>query len=92
MVPLLGSGLESRFWGELCHAMARVKRDFANDLADEMLSRYEHRITKESDGGPIGHTFKEIYDLKTLTPRRKFLRVYKKAKWDLEDRSLEFRH
>jgi len=90
--PLLGSGLESRFWGELCHAMAGVKRDFADHLADEMLRRYEHRITKESDGGPVGHTFREIYDLGTLTPRPRFLRVYEKVKADLEDLGLEFRH
>ena len=90
--PLLGSGLESRFWGEVCHAMAGVKRDFANILADEMMSRYEHRITKESDGGPIGHTFNEIYELKTLTPRKKYLKVYEKVKKELEDLGLEFKY
>jgi methylamine--corrinoid protein Co-methyltransferase len=87
--PLLGSALENRFWGELCHAMAGVRRDFANSLAEEMLSRYEHRITKESDGGPMGHTFKEIYDLNTLTPRRKYLEVYEKVKKELEDLGLD---
>jgi methylamine--corrinoid protein Co-methyltransferase len=88
--PLLGSGLENRFWGEVGHAMSKVRRGFANHLADEMLSRYEDSITRESDGGPVGHTFDEIYDLDTLKPRRRFLEVYEKVKKDLEDLGLEF--
>ncbi len=55
-----------------------------------MLSRYENKITRDSDGGPLGHTFDEIYDLKTLTPRKKFLEVYDKVKKELEDLGLEF--
>jgi methylamine--corrinoid protein Co-methyltransferase len=89
--PLLGSGLENRFWGEVGHAMAGVKRDFANSLAKEMLARYENKITKDSDGGPLGHTFDEIYDLNTLAPRKNFLEVYEKVKKELEDLGLEFK-
>ena len=88
--PLLGSGLENRFWGEVGVAMSKVKRDFANMLADEMLRKYEHKITRESDGGPVGHTFDEIYDLDTLNPRKKFLDVYDEVKRELEDLGLEF--
>jgi methylamine--corrinoid protein Co-methyltransferase len=91
VVPLLGSGLENRFWGEVAYAMAGVKRDLANHIADEMLKKYEHRITRDSDGGPLGHTFDEIYDLKTLKPRKKFLDVYGKVKGELEDLGLEFK-
>jgi len=89
--PLLGSGLENRFWGEVGYAMAGVKRDFANSLAKEMLAKYEKKITKDSDGGPLGYTFDEIYDLNTLTPRKKFLEVYGKVKRELEDLGLEFK-
>ena len=89
-MPLLGSGLENRFWGEVGHAMAGVKRDFANDLAEEMLSRCEGKVTRDSDGGPLGHTFPEIYDLRTLTPRKRFLDVYDGMKRELEDLGLEF--
>jgi methylamine--corrinoid protein Co-methyltransferase len=88
--PLLGSGLENRFWGEVGHAMAGVKRDFANTIVEEMLSKYEHKITKESYGGPIGHTLDEIYDLKTLKPRKKFLELYEKVKKELENLGLNF--
>lgn len=87
--PLLGSGLENRFWSEVGHAMAGVKRDHANEIAEAMLVKYEHRITRESDGGPQGHTFDEIYDLSTLQPRQRFLSVYEKAKADLRDLGLD---
>ena len=90
--PLLGSGLENRFWGEVGHAMAGVKRDFANSLAKEMLAKYENKITKDSDGGPLGYTFDEIYDLNTLTPRKNFLEVYEKVKKELGDLGLEFKY
>jgi methylamine--corrinoid protein Co-methyltransferase len=90
--PLLGSGLENRFWGEVGQAMAGVKRDFANSLAEEMLRKYENKVTKDSDGGPPGHTFDEIYDLNTLTPRKNFLEIYEKVKGELEDLGLEFKY
>lgn len=88
--PLLGSGLENRFWGEVGVAMSKVKRDFANTLADEMLKKYEKRITRDSDGGPEGYTFDEIYDLKTLRPRQRFIDVYEKVKRELVDLGLDF--
>ena len=88
--PLLGSGLENRFWAEVGVAMSRASRELAGHIAEEMLQRFEHRITKESDGGPVGHTFDEIYDLKTLQPRKRFTDVYDKVKGDLVELGLEF--
>ncbi|TRO56831.1 monomethylamine:corrinoid methyltransferase [Candidatus Bathyarchaeota archaeon] len=88
--PLLGSGLENRFWGEVGVAMAKANRDLAGHIAEEMLRRYEHKITRESDGGPVGYTFNEIYDLDTLQPRQRFLDLYEKVKNDLIDLGLEF--
>ncbi|MGD0803868.1 MAG: monomethylamine:corrinoid methyltransferase [Candidatus Bathyarchaeia archaeon] len=90
--PLLGSGLENRFWSEVGYAMAGVKRDLANTIANSLLAKYETKITRESDGGPPGYTFDEIYDLTTLKPRQQFIDVYEKAKKDLEDLGLEFRN
>ena len=88
--PLLGSGLENRFWGEVGIAMSKASRGLAGHIAEEMLQKYEHRITRDSDGGPEGHTFDEIYDLKTLQPRQRFLDVYDRVKKDLVDLGLEF--
>ena len=90
--PLLGSGLENRFWAEVGYAMAGVKRDLANTIANSLLVRYEDKVTRESDGGPPGYTFDEIYDLVTLKPRKQFLDVYEKVKKDLEDLGLDFRN
>jgi hypothetical protein len=72
--------------------MAGVKRDLANTIANSLLPKYETKITRESDGGPPGHTFDEIYDLTVLKPRQQFLDVYEKVKKDLEDLGLEFRN
>jgi hypothetical protein len=47
--PLLGSGLENLFWGELAYALAGIKRDLASTIADEMLSRYEGKIIRLED-------------------------------------------
>ena len=88
--PLLGSGLENRFWGEVGVAMAKASRDLAGHIAEEMLRQYEHRITRDSDGGPVGYLFNEIYDLDTLQPRQRFLDIYDKVKRDLIDLGLEF--
>jgi hypothetical protein len=87
--PLLGSGLENRFWGEIGIAMSRVSRDLAGHIAEKMLQKYEHRITRDSNGGPVGYTFDEIYDMKTLQPKQRFLDVYDKVKKDLENLGLE---
>ena len=88
--PLLGSGLENRFWGEVGCAMAKANRDLAGHIAEEMLQKYEHRITRECDGGPVGYTFNEIYDMDTLQPRQRFLDIYDNVKNDLIDLGLEF--
>ena len=88
--PLLGSGLENRFWAEVGTAMSKASRDLAGHIAEEMLQRYEHKITRDSDGGPMGHTFDEIYDLNTLQPRQRFLDIYDKVKHELVDLGLEF--
>ncbi len=86
--PMLGSALENRFHAELGHAAAGLKREDADELVKQIVGKYKDRVTK--DGGPWGHTFPEIYDLKTLTPRAKFLRVYDKVWSELEDMGIEY--
>ena len=87
--PMLGSALENRFHAELGHAAAGMKRDDANELVKKIVVKYEEKVT--GDGGPWGHTFDEMYDLKTLTPRKKFLELYDKMRKELEDLGLEFK-
>lgn len=87
--PMLGSALENRFHAEVGHAAAGMKRDDANEMVKQIVQKYEGDVTK--DGGPWGHTFDEMYDLKTLTPRKEFLDLYDKVKRELEDLGLEFK-
>jgi len=87
--PMLGSALENRFHAELGHAAAGMKRDDANELVKKIVVKYKEKVTR--DGGPWGHTFDEMYDLKTLTPRKKFLELYDKMRKELEDLGLEFK-
>ena len=87
--PMLGSALENRFHAELGHAAAGIKRDDANELVKKIVGKYKEKVTM--DGGPWGHTFDEMYDLKILTPRKKFLELYDKMRKELEDLGLEFK-
>ncbi|MEM3597754.1 MAG: monomethylamine:corrinoid methyltransferase, partial [Candidatus Hadarchaeum sp.] len=78
-----------RWLAEVSYAAAGLKPDDANEIVNELLKKYEDRITKE--GGPWGHTFDEIYDVKTVTPRKEFLELYDKVKKEMEDLGLKFK-
>jgi len=86
---MLGSALENRFHAELGYAATGLNREDANELVKNIVRKYEGDITK--DGGPWGHSFGEIYDLKTLTPRRRFLEIYDRVKKELGDLGIEFK-
>ena len=88
--PMLGSALENKFHAELGYAATSIKREEANEMVKQIVKKYEKDITK--DGGPWGYTFNEIYDLKTLTPRQKFLELYEKVKKELEDIGIDFKY
>lgn len=69
---MLGSALENKFHVELGYAAKGMNREDANELVIQIVQKYEKTITK--DGGPWGYTFSEMYDLKTLTPRKNSLK------------------
>ena len=87
---MLGSALENRFHAELGYSATGIKRGDANEFVKYLVKGYKASVTKE--GGPIGYTFDEIYDLKTLTPRPQFLQVYEKVKKEIEDLGINFRY
>ena len=74
--------------GDPVELAAFYYREDADELVKQIVGRYKDKVTK--DGGPWGHTFPEIYDLKTLTPREKFLRVYDKVWGELGDMGIEY--
>jgi len=87
---MLGSPLENRFHAVLGFSAAGIKRSDANELVKQLVNMYKDNITK--DGGPIGYTFDEMYDLKTITPRKQFVEVYDSVEGDLEEMGISFRY
>ena len=88
--PMLGSALENKFNAEVGYSAVGIKREDANELVKQIVKKYVNDLTK--DGGPWGYTLGEIYDLNTLTPRKRFLELYKKVKGELEDLGIEFKY
>jgi|GEM_PF-3254524 len=64
-------------------AAAGIKREDGNELVKQIARRYEDDVIR--DGGPWGHTFAEMYDLRKLTLQERFLELYDRMKKELED-------
>lgn len=82
--PNQGSGLEPKFQGEVAKAAAGLKRVDANEMVKALMSKYEDKLS----AAPQGKSFEELYDLKTLTPKRDYLEIYFKVKRELENLGL----
>ena len=80
------TGMECEFGSEVGHATARMRRTDANDLVKELLLRYEDKIEKP----PLGRTFQECYDLKTVKPTKEHLEIFDRTRKQLEDLGLNF--
>jgi hypothetical protein len=76
------SPLTARWFGEIGHAAARMKRTQANEIVKELYKKYEN--TLEFDKVPLGNTFEEVIDTDTLLPKeehyRQYLEVYEELK------------
>ena len=74
-----GSGLESRFMAETARAAAQLNRKEAKQIVLQLIDRYKenHR------NAPDGFSFPELYDLKSLRPKKEYLKIYHQAKRDL---------
>lgn len=68
--------LECRFCAEVGHRAAGLSLEKVNEIAKEVIPRYEDSI-KDPD---IGKPFQEVYDLKTLKPTKEWEDIYKKVK------------
>ncbi len=67
-------------------AKEQVKREDANLLAKEIVSKYE----KEIDNPPLGKTFQECYDIRKVKPSEEYIELYRKIKKELEDLGVPF--
>lgn len=79
--------MEIKMAGEVAKAVAGMGREEANHLVNKLLERYEER-TKNP---PKGKSFRECYNLKTLTPSREYVKIYGRVKRELEDMGLAFK-
>lgn len=82
------SGLESRFMGEVGHAVARsgLKREDANTMAKKLIAKYKARLTD----APQGKRFQECYQLPDVVPTEEWLEIYNSVKRELSDLGLDF--
>ncbi|MHA1834201.1 MAG: monomethylamine:corrinoid methyltransferase [Candidatus Baldrarchaeia archaeon] len=81
------TGLETRFMGEVAHAASKskLKREDANEVVLYYLRKYESKL-KNPD---LGKHFNELYDTKTLTPRKFWHEMYINAKKELAEHGIE---
>lgn len=73
------SGLEARFNAEVAHAAAGLSREQANEMIKEFQKHYVPLLDKK----PVGKSFVEVYDLKTLKPLPEWQKIYDKVKEDV---------
>ncbi len=85
--PNQGSGLEPKFQGEVAKSCAGLKRTEANEIVKALLAKYESKLAT----APEGKSFEELYDLKTLQPRKDYLEIYFRVKKELEDLGIRFK-
>lgn len=80
------TGMECKFGSEVGHATAAMSRNDANELVKELLRRYEDKIEKP----PLGRTFQECYDLRSVKPTTEYSQIYDRTRKQLEDLGLDF--
>jgi methylamine--corrinoid protein Co-methyltransferase len=80
------TGLEARFMGEIAYAATGVSRVDAN----RMVAEFQKGYVDLQDKQPIGKSFSEVYDIRTLTPTDEWLEIYARVKEKVENIGLKF--
>jgi methylamine--corrinoid protein Co-methyltransferase len=81
-----GTGLQARWGGEITRAAAGLKVSDGIAIMKEITKRY----TEPEGTAPTLTPLDELYDLKTLTPTKKFLDHYKKFTKIFKDMGLDY--
>jgi len=79
------TGLESRFMGEVSQASTELSLTSANEIVKDIIKKYATKL----ENPPLGKTFQESYDVRTISPTKEWSGVYESVKKDLADRGLE---
>ncbi len=82
-------GLGARFGAEVGYAVGKAKltRKQANELCLYTLDKYQSQIedrTLHNKGGG----FREVYDVRTVQPKKEYLAIYEKVKAELREQGL----
>jgi methylamine--corrinoid protein Co-methyltransferase len=77
------TGLEVRCMAEVGQAASKrpIKLDDANDLVKKILAKYEDRFRNP----PLGKTFQESYDFRSIEPKAEWMSIYAKVFQELAD-------
>lgn len=78
------TGLECRFFSEVSRALASMKREDANELAKELVVKYEDKFRSP----PLGKTFNECYDTRKMRPTDEWMKIYQAVKKELKELGL----
>lgn len=82
------SGLEARFFAEVTLAAFEQKltEDEGNELVNQLFDRYKHGFETPN----IGLPFPEVYDMKTVTPKKGWHELYLQVKEEVSNMGLKF--
>lgn len=76
------TGLEGRLYGEVAKHSTEFKRREANEIVKSLLSKYENTLKSVRRIIP-GKTFRELYDLKTIKPKKPWFDMYLNVRKEL---------
>jgi methylamine--corrinoid protein Co-methyltransferase len=75
------SPLECKWSAEVIKACAGMTRAQANEIAKQLIPKYEDRLPDP----PKGYSFPECYDVETLKPKDEWYTAYRKVKEEIID-------
>jgi methylamine--corrinoid protein Co-methyltransferase len=76
---------DPKFSVEIALASLGIKRDNANEIVKDLLSKYESKIPE----APIGKRFQELFDMDTLEPKNEYRELYHKMKAEMNTYGLK---
>ena len=78
--------MNGRWSAQIAHAVVGMKRDEANQIVKQLLTKYEDKL----HSAPKGLKFWECYDMKTLKPFKEHEELYVAPRQDLESYGVKF--
>jgi methylamine--corrinoid protein Co-methyltransferase len=65
---------------------SKLKRSDVNDIVKKVVREYEDRFDK----APLGKSFPECYNIKSVRPSEEYMELYKEKKKEFEDLGLTY--